>query len=153
MDDFTYNYNGLTNQLNHIDDSVAASGNTDDLDTQSPNNYEYNSIGQLVVNHGEDVKYTYNASGLVTQIKNANDSFVMNIYYDDKGQRVRKESTTDSGGTWYETYYVRDTSGKVMAIYQGAYGNNSQTIVVQEYPIYGNSRIGIYNKPNNMGSY
>ena len=89
MDDFSYHYTSGTNRLSHIDDAVSASL-TDDLDDQAAGNYEYNSIGQLVKNQQDNIEYIYNAAGLVTAIKK-NDNAYLNLYYNDRGQRVRKE--------------------------------------------------------------
>lgn len=141
MDEFTYNYNGLTNQLNHVTDAITAATNVDDLKTQQPDNYEYNSIGQLVKNTEEGVEYIYNASGLVTQVKKDGQVF-LNINYDDKGKRVRKEVTYDNGVSWQETYYVRDAAGSVMAVYGGNYTNNSSTVYLKDNSIFGLSRLG-----------
>jgi RHS repeat-associated protein len=149
MDNFTYNYNNQTNRLNFVYDAVAATG-LDDLQDQMPDNYIYNSIGQMIMDNGDATKYAYNASGLVTHIRKG--SFEMKIYYNDRGHRVRKESTTD-GNTWNETYYVRDASGSVMAIYNGSYGANSNEPKLAEQPIYGASRLGVFNRLSGRSSY
>lgn len=151
MDDFSYHYTSGTNRLSHIDDAVSASL-TDDLDDQAAGNYEYNSIGQLVKNQQDNIEYIYNAAGLVTAIKK-NDNAYLNLYYNDRGQRVRKEVSFDNGGTWYETYYVRDASGSVMAIYESSYGNLNSNAVATEYPIYGASRLGVFYRPAGTTSY
>ncbi|MEA1786118.1 hypothetical protein U1E44_08455 [Arenibacter sp. GZD96] len=57
MDDFAYAYKTGTNQLNHVQDAVTAATNADDLKTQAPNNYVYNSIGQLVEDTVEGLTY------------------------------------------------------------------------------------------------
>lgn len=89
-----------------------------------------------------NIEYTYNESGLVTQIKQ-NGTPKVNILYDDKGKRYKKE--TNINETWHETYYVRDASGQVMAIYNGNYGGSGPVAnpKAEEYPIYGSSRLGI----------
>jgi RHS repeat-associated protein len=69
MDVFTYNYKtDKPNQLEYVEDAVTAPTNANDLKTQTPNNYIYNQIGQLVFNRQDQITYTYNASGLVTNI-------------------------------------------------------------------------------------
>ncbi|MDH7445718.1 RHS repeat domain-containing protein [Aquimarina sp. 2201CG14-23] len=70
MDEFTYHYGSINNQLNQVEDT---NDNTNinrynDLKNQSPDNYIYNSIGQLVINKQDKVLYAYNAAGLVTKI-------------------------------------------------------------------------------------
>lgn len=152
MDNFSYQYNSLTNQLNHVNDAVTSATNADDLEAQSLDNYEYNAIGQLVKNNQDNIEYIYNASGLVTQIKKDGNVF-LNFYYDDRGQRIRKEVTYDNGNIWNETYYVRDASGSVMAIYTGKYGSVKPIITQSELPIYGLSRLGILNKYKKSTKY
>ena len=152
MDAFDYNYNGLTNQLSHVDDAITIPGESEDLQDQEPSNYTYNAIGQLVEDSSTKLKYVYNASGLVTQILKDEQPF-LNIYYNDRGHRVRKEVTYDEGGTWYETYYARDASGQVMAIYNGSYGDSNSAPKPNEYPIYGANRLGIYNRASNKKIY
>ncbi|MDD7886035.1 RHS repeat domain-containing protein [Flavivirga sp. 57AJ16] len=152
MDNFTYHYNGSTNQLNHVSDA-AGNANVGDLASQSNNNYEYNSIGQLVKNVQDDIEYFYNDSGLVTKIEKGGQPY-LNLYYDDKGQRIRKEVTNDNGLNWFDTYYVRDLSGDVLAIYEGAHGTtHNVALSAKEYPVYGVSRLGVYNKTTGATSY
>ncbi|AUC77565.1 RHS repeat domain-containing protein [Olleya sp. Bg11-27] len=152
MDNFTYNYNPLTNQLNHVTDAVVGNTGTDDLKTQQVNNYIYNSIGQLVTEtqDGKQIGYTYNASGLVSGVKVDNIPYI-NFYYNDKGHRVRKEVTEDEGVKWKQTYYVRDVAGSVMAIYTAP--NQEENPKAKEYPIYGSGRLGVYNKEYDRTNY
>ncbi|NQX85549.1 MAG: RHS repeat-associated core domain-containing protein [Flavobacteriaceae bacterium] len=152
MDAFTYHYDGLSNKLNHIVDSAPNPSDADDLTSQSADNYVYNNIGQLIANRQDGFEYKYNYSGLVTSITRFGEPFV-NFYYDDKGQRVRKEATNDAGATWYETYYVRDLAGDLLAIYTGSYGVINNPIKAKEYPIYGLDRIGIYDRFSGKTTY
>ena len=151
MDQFTYHYKSEnSNRLDHIDDAVTTNTNADDLKDQNNGNYTYNSIGQLVEDReyvtasrpNDILRYEYNASGLVTKITKANRPLV-EFFYNDKGFRTRKISYT--GHRSETTNYVRDASGSVLAIYQ----NN--TLI--EHPIYGASRIGVYNKRSNTSVY
>lgn len=144
MDDFTYHYKpGKPNQLDHVDDAVAGTTNADDLKDQNTGNYVYNAIGQLIENVEEGIKYTYNASGLVTEIQKNNVPLVK-FLYDDKGHRVKKESYT-AGSLTKTEYYVRDASGTPMAIYEGT--------VQTELPIYGASRLGVHKKQTGTNLY
>lgn len=95
----------------------------------------YNEIGQLISNNEEGVSYTYNASGLATEVKK-NSQILVKFYYDDK---VKKESYS-SGSLAETTHYVRDAAGSVMAIYTDG--------AQKELPIYGSSRLGVYYKNN-----
>ncbi len=140
MDNFTYHYKTGTNQLSYIDDTATSAVPVDDLKDQAPNNYHYNSIGQLDLNTSENIEYIYNASGLVTDVKKNGQSLV-SFYYNDRGQRVHKIDFINE----QHTYYVRDVSGSVMAIY-----NNS---TLAELPIYGASRLGIFSKSTYRSKY
>ncbi|WOC41058.1 RHS repeat-associated core domain-containing protein [Polaribacter sp. HL-MS24] len=109
------------------------------------NNYIYNAIGQLIENKDENVKYEYNASGLVTKVY-YNNKLKVQFSYNDKGFRVLKKTyATEGTSVEKTTHYVRDVSGNTMAIYE----NNQQT----ELPIYGASRLGIYKKLSNTSLY
>ncbi|MGS2765199.1 RHS repeat domain-containing protein [Sinomicrobium sp. M5D2P9] len=144
MDKLTYNYsNGKPNRLDHVKDAVTTATGADDIKGQATGNYVYNAIGQLVENKKEGVKYVYNAAGLVTQVQKNNVPLVK-FFYNDRDQRVKKESYTN-GSLAKTEYYVRDASGSIMAIYQG--------ISAKEYPIYGGSRLGVYFKTSNTAIY
>ncbi|AOR27535.1 Rhs family-like protein [Formosa sp. Hel1_33_131] len=74
------------------------------------------------------------------------------FFYDDRGQRVRKE--VYSSGNTYLTYYVRDASGSPMGIYTGAFGPTiRQPTVLKEQPIYGSSRLGVHYRQTNSDVY
>src|SRR5690606_24060188 len=87
------------------------------------------------------IYYEYNTSGLVTEVKKNNVSLVK-FYYNERGQRVKKESFFAEGpqlGSLKDTYYyVRDVSGNPMAIYKNS--------IPKEYPVYGSGRLGIFYK-------
>jgi RHS repeat-associated protein len=68
---------------------------------------------------------------------------LVNLYYNDKGFRVRKESYT-TRNLANTQYYVRDVAVTVMAIYNEPSESTSAELV--EVPIYGVSRLGIYYK-------
>lgn len=179
MDNFTYNYNNLTNQLNYVADSEGNVG-AGDLDTQAADNYEYNSIGQLIRDH--ETHYTYNAAGLVTKVHYdpvyvfdpmnppppGNPDKIVEFTYNDRGQRITKTYVTYPGSLGEAqtttTYYIRDVAGNVMAIYNeeisaggdigfGGGTLTASTVSLEEHPIYGASRIGIYNRQANINNY
>ena len=74
--------------------------------------------------------------------------------YNDRGQRVSKQSYVSNTHKTL-TYYVRDLSGNVMAVYEGSQTLdpstgaviNNKPANVTEYSIFGSSRIGIF-KPS-----
>jgi RHS repeat-associated protein len=155
MDNLSYNYkDDKPNQLEQVvDNTYGNTGDapdTDDIATQaSANNYIYNQIGQLIRNEEEDLDYFYNASGLVTEVKKTNLT-VVKFYYNDRNHRVRKETHDGGGIPFYNTFYVRDVAGQVMAIYNDISGTPS----LSEQPIYGSGRIGVaYNGTNNSKNY
>ena len=70
--------------------------------------------------------------------------------YDDKGYRVRKQSY-ENGSLVKTIYYVRDASGSLMSTYEQ---EASQTVASQtEVPIYGGSRLGLYQAVDQRTEY
>ncbi|CAL2076219.1 RHS repeat-associated core domain-containing protein [Tenacibaculum sp. 190524A02b] len=144
MDKLSYTYKAdKPNQLLRVEDAVTENTNANDIKTQTGENYKYNDIGQLIEDHenvtvadpNAIVRYTYNASGLVTEVTKGNIP-VVKFFYNDKNHRVRKESYQPETGTLnYTEHYVRDAAGTAMAIYR-----NGQVI---ENTIYGASRLGV----------
>ncbi len=118
MDQFTYHYYPNTNRLSHITDAVAGAA-VADLESQTVENYHYNSIGQLSQNDQEEAKYYYNASGLTSSVEqdpNVTNPETVKFIYNDRGQRQRKLHIVDDATTT-NTWYVRDASGNPVAIY------------------------------------
>ncbi|WP_159090778.1 RHS repeat-associated core domain-containing protein [Aquimarina aquimarini] len=139
MDRLSYKYdttNNKPNQLKQVIDTAGDVAGADDIGTQTdPDNYVYNTIGQLVTNRSENITYLYNASGLVTEVQKSNQPLVK-FFYNDKGHRVRKESYNPTTRVLtYTEHYVRDAAGTAMAIYR-----DGQVI---ENTIYGASRLGV----------
>ena len=73
-------------------------------------------------------------------LKAATDTKVA-FFYNDRGQRVRKESYTSA--ELFTTYYVRDASGSVMANYTKTERGD---VKQEELPVYGASRLGIVDR-------
>ena len=145
MDNLTYNYDSTKkNQLKRIIDAAGNAANANDIYTQvNANNYVYNQIGQLIENKEEQLKYYYNTSGLVTEIKKNNLSLVK-FFYNDRGHRVKKEIYTN-GSLTRNDYYVRDAAGSIMAVYEDS--------TVKEHTIYGASRLGVYYRTSGTNVY
>ncbi|MEA1786120.1 RHS repeat-associated core domain-containing protein [Arenibacter sp. GZD96] len=94
---------------------------------------------------GEGLTYSYNASGLVAEIKKNNLNLVT-FFYNDRGHRVRKDTYDGNGINIVQTtHYVRDVSGSVMGVY------TNSTLV--EQPIYGSGRIAVHNRQSNNTEY
>lgn len=69
---------------------------------------------------------------------------VMDIAYNDRGQRVKKTVYNPANGNISNTFYVRDISGTIMAIYKG--GVNGEKVTppqLREIPFYGAGRLGV----------
>lgn len=137
MDKLSYHYKkDKPNQLVQVKDAAGNVNGAQDIGTQNELNYIYNEIGQLVEDKSENTEYSYNSSGLVTQVKR-NGRPLVKFYYNDKNHRVKKESfNTRSGSLGYTEHYVRDAAGTAMAIYR-----NGQLL---ENTIYGNGRLGVH---------
>ncbi|TMM52155.1 hypothetical protein FEE95_20930 [Maribacter algarum] len=146
MDDLSYNYKTKTNQLEQVVDIDGDVPNAEDFETQlDSQNYVYNSIGQLIENKAANLTYQYNSNRLLIGIKRNNLNLVK-FYYNDRFQRVRKESYLPNGFDIAKTTnYVRDIAGSILAIY------TENTLV--EQPIYGNNRIGVYYKQDDTSVY
>ncbi len=148
MDKLTYHYDieNKPNQLLRVQDDVTNPTNAEDIKNQGAlNNYRYNDIGQLTNNEEEQVSYEYNVSGLVTLVK-YNGKNKVRFYYNDKNFRTKKVSYKNDGTTVEKTtIYVRDLAGQVLAIYEDQ--------IQKELPIYGASRLGVYNKTTNTSVY
>ncbi|MFI1772531.1 RHS repeat-associated core domain-containing protein [Thalassobellus citreus] len=161
MDDLSYEYyddpidadnDFKPNQLKRVNDAAGKVAGADDIGDQNGNNYKYNSIGQLIEDHEnatvEDptniIRYIYNARGLVTEVSKKNVPLVK-FFYNDRGHRVKKQVYKEGGSLTKTEYYVRDAAGSVMAIYNGN--------AIQEQPIYGASRIGVYKRVDDSSLY
>jgi len=151
VDDLTYNYtNTGKNQLNSVADAVETTDKMD-IEGQSVDNYEYDAIGQMTRNNQEDINYYYNTQGLVTQV-NKGVNAVVKFFYNERGQRIKKESyNTVSPYRLHSTdYYLLDLSGNTMAIYNQP---ANSTIVQKDLPIFGLSRLGVYNRASGTSTY
>ncbi len=120
-----YTYNDGTNQLQ----SVAGYAS-----------YQYDAIGQMIRQErldgsGDIMKPVYNVTGKVEKILDGDDNLKITYEYDDRGFRIR---SIDHGSSNPETYYVRDASGQLLAVYE----KQGDAYVVKEHPIYGASRLG-----------
>lgn len=152
VDNFTYTYGKGNNQLTHIDDAVVGNADIQDLKDQNANNYIYDVLGRLTDNVAEDIRYVYNTQGLVVEIrKRSTNALVISVLYNERGQRIQKNSyNTVTGALLSTDYYVLDLSGNVMGLYTKLTG---QTVVLKENPIFGVSRLGVYKKQTAVASY
>ena len=111
---------------------------TDEPNTETTDDdnstFQYDAIGNLISDSGEGTNITWTPYGKVRSVTHG-DGTVVNYRYDATGNRVEK-SVVSAGGDINATRYIRDASGNVLAIYQ----NDS----LNEQPIYGSSRLGVY---------
>jgi len=168
MDDLQYNYyrqNGsvyntatgsiptdATNKLAFVTDNVASANYADDIDNQNPGNYDYDKIGNLIKDKSEEIdSIKWNNFGKVAEIKRKQGSHKPNLKfsYSPMGERIEKKVIFVNDTLHnYSDYYMRDAQGNIMAIYRkDTTNNNVQELRLQELPIYGSSRIGMY-KPD-----
>ncbi|WP_233592240.1 peptidoglycan DD-metalloendopeptidase family protein [Flavobacterium sp. RSP15] len=153
LDNLTYNYaNTGKNQLNSVTDAVVSNLSTIDIDSQPAGNYVYDAIGQLIQNTSENLYYFYNTQGLVTEVRLGSTTPIVKFFYNERGQRIKKEGyqTNGSGVLQNTTYYCLDLSGNTMAVYNMPSGG---AIAQTDLPIYGLSRLGVYNKASNASTY
>ena len=149
IDNLTYHYNiTQNNRLDHVTDQVADGANNEDIDGQLAGNYSYDAIGNLVGDVQEDItRIDWTVYGKVSEItKNiGGQDRITRFQYDAAGNRVKK-SHEDTNGNITNTYYVRDASGNVMAIYDDVRedftGGYDIVYKLREQPIFGSGRLG-----------
>ena len=149
MDSLTYSYTPGTNRLDHINDSVPSSNYTTDLDNQSPGNYAYDSVGELVSDNASGISnITWNIYGKIDTIMKS-DGSVISFTYDANENRISK--TVLSGGDTITTWYVRDVDGNVMSTYvSGDPLVNSRRLTRTESDMYGANRLGLLRSTTDM---
>ncbi|WAC40112.1 RHS repeat domain-containing protein [Pedobacter sp. SL55] len=135
----------FTNQLSGVADTQDNTNNyPNDIDHQTPTNYVYDRIGNLIKDRKEGlVSIDWNVYGKIKSIgKDLNGDQTIDktiaYQYDASGNRVGK--TYD--GT--STYYVRDAQGNTLAVYDK---QDSNPLYWREQQLYGSSRLGMW-KPN-----
>lgn len=170
MDDLTYHYEPGTNRLIGASDAATGSAYTTDIKGNatvpgSPltYDYDYDAIGSLIKDQKEYIaSIEWTVDRKVKSIKRdaaamfAAGKNLPNLYfeYDASRQRVEKrvvplENTSPynekTKNFWTTTYYVRDATGNVMAVYDQkivnlfGYFYNIQAL---EFGVYGSGRLG-----------
>jgi len=162
MDDFVYNYTTTTNRLSHVTDipNGASVAYGDDInDGQVANNYQYDKLGQLVVDVQENQSYKWRSGDKKLKLQKSS-SRQLEFVYNAFGQRVLKIEKRVSGGVvqpqtagvpWAYTYYSYDANGQVMATYNVVMNtvNSVNTAALDEQMIYGSGRLGVVQSENN----
>ncbi len=157
MDNMTYHYKSGKNQLDRVvdiaSDATANYSQYNDIKQgQAAGNYQYDDIGNLISDTKEGLSnINWTVYGKISSIQKADGSSIA-YTYDAGGNRISKTVSSTLGGIGSTTtYYVRDASGNVMAVYesgQATGGNLTQT----EVHLYGSSRLGILNTSVNVQS-
>lgn len=162
MDNLQYGYNKdvngniSNNKLRHVKDDISLTGNyTEDIDNQSDDNYTYDAIGNLIKDNAEKITNiqwsVYGKILSITKTATVNgDVKTISYTYDAAGNRISKRVEKQGQPDKY-TWYVRDASGNVMAVYDYE-GNNlgNNTLYLSEHHLYGSSRLGVWNRNVNM---
>jgi RHS repeat-associated protein len=135
--DFTYAYGSTpaNNMLNTLTGTGTVS-----------KTFVYDEAGKITreTTGGNTVRsMTYNPYDLLTEVKTYNATLGYDVtqeksYYNERGQRIKKEVYTTLGVLYVTTWYVRDAAGSIMSVYDNSSGSMIQT----ELPIYGNGKIG-----------
>ena len=157
FDAMVYNYHNIsegylrnTNQLRWVDDTADAGAHDDDIEDQSRDNYVYDENGNLVSDRQENIKsIEWCVTGKVHAIVREKDEGENTLYfsYDAMGNRISKKSIDDNGNTSV-TYYFRDATGNVMAVYNK---EGAESFGLKEQHIYGSERLGMY-KPEKLST-
>lgn len=173
MDDFTYQYNTITNgvlkntnRLGAVQDAVTTSGIPDDVESgqvfstsnHSLDNYQYDNTGNLIKDDKEeiaDIKWT--VYGKIREIIRKTSSSLSDLEYtyDAAGNRVSKILKTkaspgvlNANSLWEYTYYVRDAQGNTMEVYQRPQGVSD--LYLTEQQVYGSNRLGVLTRYENV---
>lgn len=158
MDSLTYKYftdvdgNKRNNRLRLVEDDVMETNYTEDIDDQRPlvvnaadSNYLYDQIGNLIRDTAEKINnIKWNVYGKIEEITKTptteNPVTKISYTYDAAGNRISKKVDKQEAAS-ETTWYVRDASGNVMAVY-----SNKDSLKLNEHHVYGTSRLGIVSK-------
>lgn len=158
IDNLSYHYIGETaqgqanelNQLAYVTEGGAMDiQGIDDIKSQNSGNYIYDAEGNMTGDASEHIDIEWNVLNKVSKITNSENHDVISFAYDASGNRVAKNRTSTADNDDDGTYYVRDASGNVMAVYEKTATPSSTIMKLKELPIYGSDRIGQYTPINN----
>jgi RHS repeat-associated protein len=142
MDDLTYHYKTGKNQLEYVSDVVPAGNYSEDIDDQSPGNYQYDAIGNLVMDNSENLSINWNVNGKVKSIQKNASNELLEFSYDPSGNRILKKLTNTLTNKAESTYYVPDATGNVIATYKETTLLKHKTVDWESAYVYGSSRLG-----------
>ena len=149
----------IQNRLYSVNDVVAGSTFTDDIDDQGTfnntldnvniaNNYAYDELGNLTKNTQKEIaEIKWTVYGKVQEVIRTNGSSKKNLKfeYNATGQRTAKHVYSSSDVFEHSDYYVYDASGNLMSVYRKFSDANEQVLSysLTERPMYGSSRLGV----------
>src|SRR5690606_3811209 len=109
---------------------------------QSTGNYTYDAIGNLVTDDQEEIsEISWNVYGKISSITKSG-PVTITYEYDASGNRIGK---TVGDNPEKHTWYVRDASGNVMAVYEDENSSiNSGALSQIEVHLYGSARLGLW---------
>ncbi|ATL48207.1 hypothetical protein COR50_14120 [Chitinophaga caeni] len=117
MDRLSYRYNRgtdgrlLDNRLNYVEDAVNDAAYGGDIETQVPENYAYDRVGNLVKDFSGGIdKISWTVYGKIGKITKSGGG-ILDYGYDAGGQRVSK-AFTPPGEATKTTWYLREPSGR-----------------------------------------
>ncbi len=167
---YTYNNSQWTNQLTHVDDIITTGAHTEDIDDQAANNYDYDEIGNLIKDDAEEIQtIEWTVYGKIKKITRTATSTKpdLEFEYNSAGQRVVKrviDNTNNPEIVPYTTYYVRDASGNIIAVYRDITDINdpdwpgegvasaTRRFIIEDWLLYGSSRLGIYSASHQLAT-
>jgi RHS repeat-associated protein len=163
MDDLTYTYDGTKkNRLKQVSDAQAGAPLSPDIDLpdqSSSSNYTYNEIGQVTANAQDGTTTDYDVYGQVSKVyKTSGGNKIARFVYNDKGLRAAKISYNSSGYKATQLNYMYDAAGSLVATYQTTFNTStpdstSYTTALQDYVVYGASRLGTYDVGSTTNYY
>jgi RHS repeat-associated protein len=159
MDDLVYNYIPNSNKLLSVQDLAAGNEYVDAIpsNTSTAPQYVYDELGRMKVDLQKNITIHYDNNGKVSEIHdNASQSLKIKFTYNERGQKIKKTVYPDYETNFYiyNTYYVNDLAGNVMAVYTSSHVSNvSPVIQIQEQTIVGMGRIGVHYTQSNQTVY
>lgn len=144
MDDFKYHYSPGRNRLEYVNDAVPAANYPEDIDDQLPGCYQYDAVGNLILDNSENLDIHWNVAGKVKYIQKTAAAERIDFSYDATGKRVIKKVTNTATKKADYTWYVLNATGNVMATYTNVETPplKSRDIRLQSLYLYGSSRLG-----------
>jgi hypothetical protein len=139
--------NSCSRYILHIFSSFSFSealNGTEDIDNQpDANNYQYDKIGNLVLDAKKGIgKITWTVYGKIRSIAKM-DGIIINYAYDPAGNRIRKTVSVPVNNEIVHTWYVRDAQGNVLAVYSDHHENQWGSWWKEQH-LYGSSRLGMW---------